>query len=233
MPEIEMTILRLSKQVFQECKGIFCARNVVGFEEARDVLSLKRIHQGLSKNIQHLMLPFEIVGTSSPGLEYLKFLRDWSRTGNLKSLTLISSYSSSRTAIDILLLNQNPLGPDGRFSYNHPWYLDVLQHAFREGYFSHLERNIAVYSGHRKATRVLGQHDKASPLERDFLKDLGDVFGANVWRDDMLCFKNGVEVKGAFAADPVTKTEPPGKYEEFDTGGALEPGGDLSQSFAP
>jgi len=205
MPEIQFTILRLNKQVYQECKGIFCAKNVVGFEEAYDVYSLKRIHQGLARSIQHLILPFDLNYGRRSGVGCLEFLRKWSRIGNLKSLTLIATYDSDRTAMDVLLGGST----SGSLGDDYPHYLALLQQTTRDGYFSHLERHIAVYSGHRKATRVLGQQEKAPFQEHDFLKDLGEAFSASVWRDDLLCFKNGVEVLGAFAEPPREQREEP------------------------
>jgi hypothetical protein len=208
--------------MFEECKGIFFGQNKVVLGEAREVYSLKRLPRGLGKNIQHLVVPFDrptsslqledglggVNNSLSPTkcLEYLDFLRDWSQqTGHLKSLTLIASYDTLfKTAAELrpkeeLGNGQHtiPMMDNREFVLQEAGYKRYLV-ALRKGAqsFSNLERRIVVSS------TTYGSLEGTWAVERkyhEFLKELGEAFDADVRWDDLLCFRNGIEIQNAFS----------------------------------
>jgi len=224
-----MPLFLTCRQFFDECRKILCSKNslLINVAEIDRYIEVIQARESIWSHIEQVMLRAAHPGGNlMPGISISKkcfggaeskFVQ-WSRLGSLKQITLLFNDLSMLgfNFLDVLYMSQN-LHDQGTETLPGPWYHGVLtRKSFNDGIYSSLlaelgsAASLLSFLKLKVHIHTKGIADQPCPKPhkfRDFdpnavISGLHSHFGSELWVDDWLCYKDGVELVKAFKEVP-------------------------------
>ncbi|KAE8445598.1 hypothetical protein EG329_013231 [Mollisiaceae sp. DMI_Dod_QoI] len=215
--KISLSVLRICKQIYYECKDILWKHNVLRLQRPVDLTSFlvwDTLCRQLSCQLQSVELKFDLFVprkfAATQGA--LQTLVRWSRSGTLKKFCLIfTKRVNRRTGHDESF--QEVLG---RWRGLPVWgttpppsisdcekYMALLRSlgSTDKGFASGVQKKVVLDTGLSTRTPLekLMWLNRWSPLHPGwFAEELNHAVGGELYMDGMLCYKDGVKVEDVF-----------------------------------
>ncbi|KAM3073476.1 hypothetical protein ACMFMG_004626 [Clarireedia jacksonii] len=224
-----MPLFLTCRQFFYECRKILCSKNalLINVAEIDRYIKVIQARESIWSHIEKVMLQAAHSGGSlMPGISSSgkclggaepKLVR-WARVGSLKQITLLFNDLSMLgfNFLDLLYLSHS-LHDQGTELLPGPWYPGVITrknfyHSVYKSMLAELKNSASILSSFKLKIYIhtKGIADKLCPKThkfRDFdpnavIRGLHNHFGSELWVDDWLCYKDGVELVKAFQEVP-------------------------------
>lgn len=233
-PQILLSLLRVCKEVADECKDTFWHNNICYLNadsSAPPPYPSNCWPEATRGSVQHIVMKFDasdcqLNNVECPRVETLRVLGDWARTGSLKSVELNNLDNTLPHIMQIISQKRRfylSIKERGlvRFILGnevYPEYLNIL----REGreVLSHLKRKLSVYDDgvniipSRRQLGNLFATFELHPVEM-FLQ-INEAFGGEMWLNGEFCYMDGKMIKMPFALDTEDSKEEEQDMEALD-----------------
>jgi hypothetical protein len=224
-----MPLFLTCRQFFDECRKILCSKNalLINVAEIDRYVEVIQARESIWSHIEQVMLQAPASGGNLlPGISSSKkcfggaeskFVL-WSRLGSLKQITLLFNDLSllGFSFLDVLCMCKN-LHDQGTTTLPGPWYHGVLtQKGFNNGIYSStlaelgnvanllsfLKLKVHIYTKSRADQPCPKPHKFRDIDPNAVISGLHSHFGSELWVDEWLCYKDGVELVKAFKEVP-------------------------------
>lgn len=229
---INLSLLRTCKQIHDEAKNVFWEHNGIHLFNPGQLVDnfIRELDVSLSLKIRRIEIDVDVLdGTDLKQIsEALKTLGRWSREGKLEEVTLflvVRNPKQDLARVVESLLNMRYYGrARNRLMYEE--YLAVLKEAGGDaGYLAKVTRRIVfnaywrtgrpgpVWSIDQRGHNMNGFESK-NPMP--IVKDMHNAFGGEFWVDDLMVFKDHVEVNDLLRRDPLGRLMSPQETRLYD-----------------